>query len=250
MVKIFFSDTSFRVAPQLALCSFNSTRNQKTSTISTWKELNFVHIRKMKIYFTFFLLLTLSTKLLSQADFAPRTILLGGSIGGSYNESTTRYVFNSPFYPSSTMILHRETTSIAATPRVMYFLLRNFAIGAQNQTTFNREKSGSNISKYTTFAYGAVLRYYLSSGIFAQAGAGRQLYISDGTTKLFQAFGGIGYCKMMGPRISIEPTITYTYSEFNENANANKNKGAWKSNNYQFGIGVSLYLSKENTPSN
>ncbi len=200
----------------------------------------------MKIYATFFLLLLVHNILISQAHFPSRTILLGGSVSGSYNESTTRYAINSPFFPSSTVILHHENTSVAATPRVMYFLLHNFAIGIQNQTTFNREKSGSNISKYTTIAYGAVLRYYLSCGIFAQAGAGRQLYISDGTTKLFQVLGGIGYCKMMGPRISIEPTIAYTYTAFNEMANVNKDKGTLKSNNYQFGIGVSLYLRKEN----
>jgi len=109
------------------------------------------------------------------------------------------------------------------TPGVAYFIVNNFALGANISAFYN----GSENNKYYSLGFGPMLRYYFNNGIFLKTDADylvlHNISSSTDNEKYFSVVPGAGYAFFLNPKVSLEPCICYEFDNIDFNS-SNKQK--------------------------
>jgi hypothetical protein len=174
---------------------------------------------------------------LINAKIKDGTIMVGGTLGGSYQ----KYTQNNN---KSGLTTDGDLITARLVGKGGYFFLPDFAVGvniAIEHTSINIDSTIYG-SKNTFLLVGPFVRYYLDNGLFGElnASVGTNVIKGANQTDIKGGAIGIGYAYFLNPTVSIEPLLTLNYLR-NRTDNLNFN-----TTDSQFGpvlnIGIQAYL--------
>lgn len=184
------------------------------------------------------LAVVLSTPLVAQ--FSKGTIMIGGSVSGSFNTFKQKN-------GSTTNTLYTDN-SLTFSPRGGYFLMKNFVAGLEVDVTTETMayKQSSDRYNYTNLGIGPFARYYFHN-VFAhgEVQAGRSTYQDVGvhgpleTTHSSFWVLGIGYALLLNKHLALEPLVSYG-SAMSKYSNTSYNTPG-----INFQIGLQAYLNRK-----
>ena len=174
------------------------------------------------------------------AKIIQRSLMLGGSITGSYKSLTN----NLGAEEKSGSRLQVDVDA-----KVGYFVLHDLALGGRAAVTHykRRESSDQLFERRTYILAGPFVRYYLNNGFF---GEGSFSYGVNNQTNgiksdLYETKGGLGYALFINPKISIEPMVNVTYLKERRIDGSSSNRYLTELGP-SFSIGMQIYLFREN----
>jgi hypothetical protein len=122
-------------------------------------------------------------------------------------------------------------------PGAGYFIIDNFAIGANLTTTYYKQ----GLNKYYTLGLGPWARYYFDNGVFVKAETNFILFHGMGSNnsrqRTYSIAPGVGYAIFLNQNVSLEPCLSYTFSHTHYSSDFNE-----KLNNLQIEARFTIFL--------
>ncbi|WP_192820778.1 hypothetical protein [Rufibacter sp. LB8] len=165
-----------------------------------------------------------------------RSVMVGGSLSGSYRSikeinGATERKGNAQQYDLDA--------------KVGYFFMHDFALGVRGNVRHERVHIRETAITRTTYVLlGPFARYYLNSGVFAEASFAMGVNNVYGGKKsdINEFRGGVGYALFINPKVAIEPAVMF--SRFKQKFPAEGERS-----HTEFGpslnLGLQVYLFRE-----
>jgi hypothetical protein len=152
-------------------------------------------------------------------QFSKNHLILGGSVSFDYEKTVDR--------DASAIVSQPETyyiTQWTFAPEVYagYFVADRLALGLKTDLILDASKGWSSVfptktkANYTSLEIGPFIRYYIKSGLFAEAFGSVDLVHSGYTSssdrlKIYTEGAGIGYTWFLTQSVALEPEIKYMH---------------------------------------
>jgi len=152
-------------------------------------------------------------------QFTKSHLILGGSVAFDYEKSVERDASLIVTHPTT---YYTSQWTFAPAVYAGYFVADHLALGLKTDLRFDASRGWSSVfptkskSNYTSLDLGPFIRYYIKSGLFAEAFGSIDLIhsgyeSSSDRLKIFTEGAGIGYTLFLTPSVALEPEIKYMH---------------------------------------